>query len=160
MGRRLVRRPVAKVVPAAASKLGVLGLSYDSDDSDDSDDAAAPVPAAPADAGPAAAPVAGDWEELTEEASGESYWWNRASGETTWAAPAGAAAAPTAAADAADAGPAKWGLARLCHGMRAKLASRHSAGAHLLALTAAEEARLKTAAAQADAVSSRTRRRA
>eukprot|EP00288_Rhodomonas_lens_P013459 CAMPEP_0177716106 /NCGR_PEP_ID=MMETSP0484_2-20121128/14343_1 /TAXON_ID=354590 /ORGANISM="Rhodomonas lens, Strain RHODO" /LENGTH=180 /DNA_ID=CAMNT_0019228135 /DNA_START=56 /DNA_END=598 /DNA_ORIENTATION=- len=44
-----------------------------------------------------------DWEELVDEASGSTYYWNRVSGETSWEKPA--ASAPAAAAQGGLRGP-------------------------------------------------------
>ena len=42
-------------------------------------------------AAPAAAP--GTWDAVKDEASGDTYWWNTVTGETTWDQPPGAPAA-------------------------------------------------------------------
>jgi len=41
----------------------------------------------------APAPGAGPWEAVKDESSGDTYWWNPATGETTWDQPPGAPAA-------------------------------------------------------------------
>jgi len=55
---------------------------------------ATPVAAAPMAAAPAPPAAAGAWQKATDPASGAPYWYNEATGESSWTAPPGMAPVP------------------------------------------------------------------
>jgi len=65
--------------------------------------AAAAAPALASLPPPAAAAAASSWAQYQDEASGRAYWYNAATGESSWENPAAAAAAPAPAPAAAPA---------------------------------------------------------